>query len=140
MNRKIAIIGVIVILASLVLVLFFSFNGTPNLQKIAISNFRIDLGVQTEGLNYGGLRPPIADYTIKNLNSIDVTNVSLSVDGIKYGPRSLVIPSGHSVITSTVLINQTLSTSTTYNIEFAFIFEDKTYETYSTSYTTPESR
>jgi hypothetical protein len=84
--------------------------------------------------------PPIADYVIENLNSIDVTNVSFGVDGIKYGPKSIVIPAGHSVITSTVLINQTLSASTTYNIEFAFTFKDETYETYSTSYTTPESR
>jgi len=74
------------------------------------------------------------------LNSIDVTNVSLSVDGIKYGPKSLVIASGHSVTASTVLINQILSASTTYNVEFVLIFEDETYETYSTSYTTPESR
>ena len=125
--------------ALLVVVLVFSFSEPPNVEKIAISNFRVDLGVQTESLNYGGLRPPVAHYYIDNLNSVDVTNVSLSVDGIKYGPISLVIPSGQSVTTSTVLANQTLSASTTYNVEFVFIFEDETYETYSTSYTTSES-
>ena len=139
MNRKIALIIVMAISALLVVVLVFSFSEPPNVEKIAISNFRVDLGVQTESLNYGGLRPPVAHYYIDNLNSVDVTNVSLSVDGIKYGPISLVIPSDQSVTTSTVLANQTISASTTYNIEFVFIFEDETYETYSTSYTTSES-
>jgi hypothetical protein len=139
MNRKIALIIVMAISALLVVVLVFSFSEPPNVEKIAISNFRVDLGVQTESLNYGGLRPPVAHYYIDNLNSVDVTNVSLSVDGIKYGPISLVIPSDQSVTTSTVLANQTLSASTTYNVEFVFIFEDETYETYSTSYTTSES-
>ena len=139
MNRKRALIIVVAVSALLVVVLFFSFSEPPNVEKIAISNFRVDLGVQTESLNYGGLRPPVAHYYIDNLNSVDVTNVSLSVDGIKYGPISLVIPSDQSVTTSTVLANQTLSASTTYNVEFVFIFEDETYETYSTSYTTSES-
>ena len=139
MNRKIALIIVMAISALLVVVLVFSFSEPPNVEKIAIPNFRMDLGVQTESLNYGGLRPPVAHYYIENLNSVDVTNVSLSVDGIKYGPISLVIPSDQSVTTSTVLANQTLSASTTYNVEFVFIFEDETYETYSTSYTTSES-
>ena len=139
MNRKIALIIVMAISALLVVVLVFSFSEPPNVEKIAISNFRVDLGVQTESLNYGGLRSPVAHYYIDNLNSVDVTNVSLSVDGIRYGPISLVIPSGQSVTTSTVLANQTISASTTYNIEFVFIFEDETYETYSTSYTTSES-
>ena len=139
MNRKIALIIVMAISALLVVVLVFSFSEPPNVEKIAIPNFRMDLGVQTESLNYGGLRPPVAHYYIDNLNSVDVTNVSLSVDGIKYGPISLVIPSDQSVTTSTVLANQTISASTTYNVEFVFIFEDETYETYSTSYTTSKS-
>ena len=138
MNRNRSLIIVTAISVLLVVVLFFSFSEPPHAKKIAISNFRIDLGVQSESLNYGGLRPSVAHYIVENLNSDDVTNVSLSVDGIKYGPVSLLIPSCQSVTTSTVLVNQTLSASTTYNIEFVLIFEDETYETYSTSYTTSE--
>jgi hypothetical protein len=139
MNRNRALIIVVAVSALLVVVLFFSFSDPPTIEKIAISNFRIDLGVQSEGLNYGGLRPPVAHYIIENLNSVDATNVSLSVNGISYEPISLLIPSSQSVTTSTILTNQNISASTTYNIEFVLIFEDETYETYSTSYTTPES-
>jgi hypothetical protein len=138
MNRKKAVIIIIATLALLVVVLVFLFLNTPNSQKIAISNLRIDLGVQPENVNYG-VTPPVANYTIENLNSIDVTTVSLSIDGVKSGPVSLLVPSGHSVSTSTVLSNEALSGSTTYNVEFVFTFADGTSETYSTSCTTPES-
>jgi hypothetical protein len=137
MNRKKAIIIVIAILVLLVAV-WFLFQNTPNSQKIAISNLRIDLGVQSENVNYG-VSPPVANYTVENLNNIDVTTVSLSIDGIKSGPVSLLVPSGHSVSTSTVLSNEALSGSTTYNVEFVFAFADGTFETYSTSCTTPEN-
>ena len=69
-------------------------------------------------------------------------NIPSKIDFVRaasYGSGvSLLIPSGQSVTTSTVLVNQALSASTTYTIEFVLIFEDETYETYSTSYTTSE--
>jgi len=96
------------------------------------------LGVQSATVNYGVI-PPSANYTVENLNNIDVTTVSLSIDGINSGPVSLIVPSGGSVSTSTFLSNEALSGSTTYDVEFVFTFADETYETYSTSCTTPES-
>ena len=137
MNRKIAIIVVIAILVLLVVV-WLLFQNTPNSQKITVSNVSIDLGVQSATVNYGVL-PPSVNYTVENLNNIDVTTVSLSIDGINSGPVSLIVPSGGSVSTSTFLSNEVLSGSTTYNVEFVFTFADGTYETYSTSCTTPES-
>jgi len=137
MNRKIAIIVVIAILVLLVVV-WLLFQNTPNSQKITVSNVSIDLGVQSATVNYGVI-PPSINYSVENLNNIDVTTVSLSIDGINSGPVSLIVPSGGSVSTSTFLSNEVLSGSTTYNVEFVFTFADGTYETYSTSCTTPES-
>ena len=137
MNRKKAIIAVIAILVLLVVV-WFLFQNSPNSQKIAVSNVSIDLGVQSATVNYGVL-PPSVNYTVENLNNIDVATVSLSVDGIESGPVPLLVPSGGSVSTSTFLSNEALSGSTTYTVEFVFTFADGTYETYSTSCTTPES-
>jgi hypothetical protein len=137
MNRKNAIIPVIAILALLVIV-WFLLQNTPNSQKIAVSNVSIDLGVQSATVNYGVL-PPSVNYTVENLNNIDVATVSLSVDGINSGPVPLMVPSGGAVSTSTFLSNEALSGSTTYTVEFVFTFADGTYETFSTSCTTPES-
>jgi hypothetical protein len=137
MNRKKAIITVIAILALLVVV-WFLFQNTPNSQKIIVSNVSIDLGVQSATVNYGVI-PPSINYTVENLNNIDVTTVSLSIDGINSGPVSLLVPSGGSVSTSTFLSNEALSGSTTYTVEFVFTFADGTYETYSTSCATPET-
>lgn len=137
MNRKIAIIVVIAILVLLVVV-WLLFQNTPNSQKITVSNVSIDLGVQSATVNYGVI-PPSINYSVENLNNIDVTTVSLSIDGINSGPVSLIVPSGGSVSTSTFLSNEVLSASTTYEVEFVFTFADGTYETYSTSCTTPES-
>ena len=137
MNRKIAIIVVIAILVLLVVV-WLLFQNTPNSQKITVSNVSIDLGVQSATVNYGVI-PPSINYSVENLNNIDVTTVSLSIDGINSGPVSLIVPSGGSISTSTFLSNEALSGSTTYNVEFVFTFADGTYETYSTSCTTPES-
>jgi hypothetical protein len=141
MNRKKAIIVVIAILALLVMVgvvLFMMGRNVPNSQKIGVSNVCIDLGVQSATVNYGIL-PPSVNYTVENLNNIDVTTVSLSIDGINTGPVPLLVPSGRSVSTSTFLSNDALSELTTYNVEFVFTFADGTYETISTSCTTPES-
>ena len=138
MNRKKATIIVIAILALLVVLLVFLFRNTPSSQKIAVSNLIIDLGVQPENVNYG-VTPPVANYTVENLNNVDVTSVVLSIDGVKSGQASLLIPPSRSVSTSTVLSNEALSASTTYEVEFVFAFADGTSETYSTSCTTPES-
>jgi hypothetical protein len=138
MNRKKAIIIVIAILAFLVVLSVFLFRNTPSSQKIAVSNLSIDLGVQPENVNYG-VTPPVANYTVENLNNVDVTSVVLSIDGVKSGQASLLIPPSRSVSTSTVLSNEALSASTTYEVEFVFTFADGTSETYSTSCTTPES-
>ena len=138
MNRKKATIIVIAILALLVVLLVFLFRNTPSSQKIAVSNLSIDLGVQPENVNYG-VTPPVANYTVENLNNVDVTSVVLSIDGVKSGQASLLIPPSRSVSTSTVLSNEALSASTTYEVEFVFTFADGTSETYSTSCTTPES-
>ena len=137
MNRKKAIIVVIAILALLVVV-WLLFQNTPNSQKITVSNVSIDLGVQSATVNYGVI-PPSINYTVENLNNIDVTTVSLSIDGINSGPVSLIVPSGGSVSTSTFLSNEVLSGSTTYNVEFVFTFADGTSETCSTLCTTPNS-
>ena len=137
MNRKKAIIVVIAILALLVVV-WFLFQNTPNSQKIIVSNVSIDLGVQSATVNYGVI-PPSVNYTVKNLNNIDVTTVRMNIDGINSGPVSLLVPSGGSVSTSTFLSNEALSGSTTYNLQFIFTFADGTYETCSTSCTTPMS-
>jgi hypothetical protein len=137
MDRKKAVIIVIAILVLLVAV-WFLFQNTPSSPKIAISNLKLDLGVQSDNVNYG-VSPPAANYTIENLNNIDVATVSVTIDGITSGPSTLIVPVGNSVSTYTTLNNQALSPSTTYNIEFVFTFTDGTSETYSTSCTTPQS-
>ena len=137
MDRKKAVIIVIAILALLVAV-WFLFQNTPNSPKIAISNLKLDLGVQSDNVNYG-VSPPAANYTIENLNNIDVATVSVTIDGITSGPSTLIVPAGHSVSTYTLLNNEALSASTTYNIEFVFTFTDGTSETYPTKCTTPQS-
>jgi hypothetical protein len=138
MNRKKAIIVVIAIFVLLVVLLVFLFRNTPSSQKIAVSNLSIALGVQPENVNYG-TTPPVANYTVENLNNVDVTSVVLSIDGVKFGQDSLIVPPSRSVSTSTLLSNAALSASTTYEVEFVFTFADGTSETYSTSCTTPES-
>jgi hypothetical protein len=137
MDRKKAVIIVIAILALLVIV-WFLFQNTPNSPKIAISNLKLDLGVQSDNVNYG-VSPPAANYTVENLNSIDVATVSVTIDGITSGPSTLIVPAGNSVSTYTLLNNEALSASTTYNIEFVFTFTDGTSETYPTKCTTPQS-
>jgi hypothetical protein len=137
MDRKKAVIIVIAILALLVIV-WFLFQNTPNSPKIAISNLKLDLGVQSDNVNYG-VSPPAANYTVENLNSIDVATVSVTIDGITSGPSTLIVSAGDSVSAYTTLSNEALSPSTTYNIEFVFTFTDGTTDTYSTSCTTPES-
>ena len=135
MNRKKAVIVVIAVLALLGVVIWLMMGGTPNSQKIAVSNLRIDLGVQSDSVNYG-TSPPAANYTVENLYSADVTSVSLSIDGIKSGQDSILVPPRHSVSAYTVL-SSAVSGSTTYDIDFVFTFADGTSDTYSTSYTTP---
>jgi hypothetical protein len=135
MNRKKTVIVVIVVLALLGVVVWFIIGGNPNLHKIAVSNLRIDLGVQSDNVNYG-TSPPAANYTVENLSNVDLTSVSLSIDGVKSGQDSLLVPPGHSVSAYTVL-SSAVSESTTYDIEFVFTFADGTSDTYSTSYTTP---
>jgi hypothetical protein len=139
MNRKKAVTVVAAILALLVLVgviLFLMGGNVPNSQKIAVSNVSIDLGVQSATVNYGVI-PPSVNYTVENLNNIDITAVTVGVDGTNYAQTSLPIPPGHSVSTSTFLSGAVLSGSTNYNIEFVFTFADGTSDNYSTSYTTP---
>jgi hypothetical protein len=137
MNRKKAVIVVTVVLALLgmVGVVWFMMGENPNSQKIAVSNLRIDLGVQSDNVNYG-TSPPAANYTVENLYNVDVTSVSLSIDGIKSGQDSILVPPGQSVSAYTVL-SSAVSGSTTYDIDFVFTFADGTSDTYSTSYTTP---
>jgi hypothetical protein len=135
MNRKKAVLVVIVVLALLGVVIWLMMGGDSNSQKIAVSNLRIDLGVQSDNINYG-TSPPAANYTVENLYNVDVTFVSLSIDGIKSGQDSIIVPPGHSVSAYTVL-SSAVSGLTTYNIEFVFTFADGTSDTYSTSYTTP---
>jgi hypothetical protein len=137
MNRKkTAIVAIVVIaLLGMVGVVWFMMGVNPNSQKIAVSNLSIDLGVQSDNVNYG-TSPPAANYTVENLYNVDVTSVSLSIDGVKSGQDSLLVPPGHSALAYTVL-SSAVSGSTTYNIEFVFTFADGTSDTYSTSYTTP---
>ena len=135
MNRKKTVIVVIVVLALLGVVIWLMMGVNPNSQKIAVSNLRIDLGVQSDNVNYG-VSPPAANYTVENLYNVDVTSVSLSIDGVEFGQGSLIVPPGHSVSAYTVL-SSAVSESTTYDIEFVFTFADGTFDTYSTSYTTP---
>jgi hypothetical protein len=116
-------------------VVWFMMGENPNSQKIAVSNLRIDLGVQSDNVNYG-TSPPAANYTVENLYNVDVTSVSLSIDGIKSGQDSILVPPGQSVSAYTVL-SSAVSGSTTYDIDFVFTFADGTSDTYSTSYTTP---
>ena len=135
MNRKKGVIAVIVVLALLGVVIWLMMRGNPNSQKIAVSNLRIDLGVQSDNVNYG-TSPPAANYTVENLYNVDVTSVSLSIDGIKSGQDAILVPPGQSVSAYTVL-SSAVSGSTTYDIEFVFTFADGTSDTYSTTYTTP---
>lgn len=139
MNRKKAVIFVIAILALLAIfgvVLFLMDGNVPSSQKIAVSNVSIDLGVQSATVNYGVI-PPSVNYTAENLNNIDVTAVSVSINGTNYAQTPLSVPPGHSVSTSTFLSEAVLSKSTNYNIEFVFNFADGTSETYSTSCKSP---
>jgi len=135
MNRKKAVIVVIVVLALLGVVIWLMMGVNPNSQKIVVSNLRIDLGVQSDNVNYG-TSPPAANYTVENLYNVDITSVSLSIDGVKSGQDSLIVSQGHSVSAYTVL-SSAVSGSTTYDVEFVFTFADGTSDTYSTSYTTP---
>jgi len=135
MNRKKAVIVVIAVFALLGVVVWFMMGGNPNSQKIAVSTLRIDLGVQSDNVNYG-TSPPAANYTVENLYNVDVTSVSLSIDGIKSGQDAILVPPGQSVSAYTVL-SSAVSGSTTYDIEFVFTFADGTSDTYSTTYTTP---
>ena len=135
MNRKKAVIVVIAVFALLGVVVWFMMGGNPNSQKIAVSTLRIDLGVQNDNVNYG-TSPPAANYTVENLYNVDVTSVSLSIDGIKSGQDAILVPPGQSVSAYTVL-SSAVSGSTTYDIEFVFTFADGTSDTYSTTYTTP---
>ena len=137
MNRQKAAVfaAVVLVLLGMVGVVWFMMGGNPNSQKIAISNLRIDLGVQTDNVNYG-TSPPAANYTVDNLYDVDVTSVSLSIDGIKSGQDSILIQPRQSVSEYTVLTSA-VSESTTYDIEFVFTFADGTSYTYSTSCTTP---
>jgi hypothetical protein len=135
MNRKKAVIVVIAILVLLVLVgvvLFMLGGNIINSKKIAVSNVSIDLGIQSTTVNYGVI-PPSVNYTVKNLNKIDVTNVSVDIDGTNYAQTSLLVLPGNSVSTSTFLSEAVLSGSTNYNIEFVFTFADGTAVTFSTS-------
>jgi hypothetical protein len=135
MNRKKAAIVVIAVLALLgIIVVWFVVGGNPNSQKIVVSNLKIALGIQTDNVNYG-TSPPAANYTLENLYNVDVTSVSLSIDGIKSGQESIIVPPGHSVSAYTVL-SSAVSGSTTYDIEFVFTFADGTSDTFSTIYTT----
>jgi hypothetical protein len=139
MNRKKAVTVAVAILALLIMVgvvLFLMGGNIPNTKKIAVSNVRIDLGVQSATVNYGVV-PPSVNYTVENLNNIDITAVSVGIDGANYAQTSLLVPPGHSVSTSTFLSDAVLSGSTTYNIEFVFTFADGSSDTYSTSYATP---
>jgi hypothetical protein len=84
MNRKKAVVLAVAVLALLVVVgvvLFMISGNVPNSQKIAVSKVSLDLGVQSATVNYGVI-PPSVNYTVKNLNSIDVTAVSVDIDGI----------------------------------------------------------
>jgi hypothetical protein len=136
MSRKKAVIIAIAVLALLgIIVIWFIVGGNPNSQKITISNLKIDLGIQSDNVNYG-TSPPAVNYTVENLYNVDVTSVSLSIDGIKSGQESIIVPPGHSVSAYTVL-SSAVSGSTTYDIEFVFTFADGTSDTCSTTYTTP---
>jgi hypothetical protein len=139
MNRKKAVIVVIAIVVLLVLVgvvLFMLGGNIINSKKIAVSNVSIDLGIQSTTVNYGVI-PPSVNYTVKNLNKIDVTNVSVDIDGTNYAQTSLLVLPGNSVSTSTFLSEAVLSGSTNYNIEFVFTFADGTAVTFSTSCKSP---
>jgi len=138
MNRRKAVIAVFAILALLVLVgvVLFMMGNVPNSQKIAVSNVSLDLGVQSATVNYGVI-PPSVNYTVENLNNIEVATVSVSIDGTNHAQTSLSVPPGYSVSTTTFLSDIVLSASTNYNIEFVFTFADGTSKTYSTSCTTP---
>ena len=138
MNRRKAVIAVFAILALLVLVgvVLFMMGNVPNSQKIAVSNVSLDLGVQSATVNYGVI-PPSVNYTVENLNNIEVATVSVSIDGTNHAQTSLSVPPGYSVSTTTFLSDIVLSASTNYNIEFVFTFADGTSKTYSTSCRTP---
>jgi hypothetical protein len=137
-NRKKAVTVVIVFLAIVVVVVIVLFSmglNSPSPQKITVSNLKIDLGSQSANVNYG-VNPPVASYTVENLNNVNLTGVSLRIDGAESGQNSLLITPEQSVSINTTL-NTEVSGSTTYNIEFVFTFSNETSDTYSTSYTTP---
>ncbi len=135
MHRKKVVIAVIAILALLALVgvaLFLMGGNVHNSQKIVVSNVSLDLGVQSATVNYG-ITPPSVNYTVRNLNNIEVATVSVSINGTNHAQTSLQVPPGSSESTTTFLSDIVLSASTSYNIEFVFTFADGTSETYSTS-------
>jgi hypothetical protein len=137
MNRKKASMAALVIGALLILVfILFMVGWNPPTQKIALSNITMDVGVQSSNVNYG-IIPPSVNYTVKNLNTIEITTVNVSIDGTNHAQTSLIVPPSTSVSTTTFLSDITLSASTNYNIQFIFTFADATTETYSTSYKTP---
>ncbi len=139
MNRKKAAIVAVALLVLLVIVgviLFMMGQNAPNSQKIAVSNVSIDLGVQSTNVNYGVI-PSHVNFTVENLNNVDITNVNMHIDGNNY-PQTLTVPPGNSLSTSVFLSESAvLSRSTSYTIEFVFTFADGTSETHSTSCMTP---
>ena len=75
MKRKKAVIVFAAVL-TLLLVAIFVFlmmgGNVPNPPKAAVSNVSMDVGIQKDYANYG-IMPPSVNYTVKNLNSIDIT-------------------------------------------------------------------
>ncbi len=139
MKRKRLAIAAFVILALLVLVVvvLFMIGVSPfNSERIEVSNVSLDLGVQSATVNYG-VMPPSVNYTVKNLSSIEIVAVSVSIDGVSHAQTSLSVPSEHMVSTTTFLSDIALSPSTDYSIRFGFTFADGTSETCSTSCRTP---
>ena len=135
MDRKNARILAAAFLALLVVaaIVFIMMGGNvPDSPKIVVSNVSMDVGILSDYVNYG-VMPSSVNYTVKNLNNIDITTVRISVDGTNYTETSLLVPVGHVVSTTTFLSNVVLSKSTNYNIEFVFTFADRTYQTYPTS-------
>ncbi len=135
-RKKGVIVVAILALSVMVGVVLLMMGRTPSSMKIAVSNVSIDLGVQSATVNYGVI-PPSVNYTVENLNNIDVTTVSISIDGTNYAQASLSVPSRDSVSTSTFLSGAVLSGSTNYTVKFVFTFSDGTSETYSTLCATP---
>ncbi len=138
MNRKNKAIVAIAISALLVIVgvVLFIMGGTVPSQKIAVSNVSIGLGVQSTTINYG-VTPPSVNFTVENLNDIEITMVNMHIDDTSY-QQTMTIPPGQSVSTSVSLSEDAVLTrATNYDIEFVFTFADGSSETHSASCTTP---